>query len=127
MKRKTFIQKTVGALLLAIPAYSLINCSSSDDGPNDNPNPNPSSSADCLQHGTSTSISNNHGHTLTVSVADINAGVDKTYSIMGSADHDHEITITAADFNTLKNNMQIGENSTPVQSHSHAVTISCAS
>lgn len=119
---------------MAIPAYALVNCSSSDGGGygggnygdpyndgNDNPTP------DCLLNGAmASSITNNHGHSLTVSKADIEAGVDKTYSIMGSADHDHEITITAADFSTLKNNMQIGENSTTVQSHSHSVTISCA-
>ena len=133
MKRKTFIKKTAGALLLAIPAYCLVNCSSSDDGGYDgntnqnNNNNNNNVSGNCLQNGAmASSITNNHGHSLTVSKADIEAGVNKTYSIMGSADHDHEITITAADFNTLKSNMQIGENSTTVQSHSHSVTISCA-
>ncbi|MGM5470126.1 hypothetical protein ACS386_07600 [Flavobacteriaceae bacterium LMO-SS05] len=127
MKRKTFIQKTVGALLLAIPAYSIVSCSSSEDGPSGNPNPNPNPSGNCLQNGTNIAISGNHGHALTVSVADINAGVDKTYSIEGSADHDHAVTVTAAQFNTLKSNMQVGINSTIVQSHSHTLTISCAS
>ena len=133
MKRKTFIQKTAGALLLAIPAYNLLNCSSSDDGYSDPQNNNGdntgnnNTTANCLQNGaTASSISGNHGHSLTVSKADIEAGANKTYSIKGSADHDHEITITAADFNTLKSNMQVGENSTTVQSHSHTVTISCA-
>ncbi len=139
MKRKTFIQKTVGALLLAIPAYALINCSSSDDGYSDGGNNNSdpyndgnndgynNQNSNCLQNGAiASSISSNHGHSLTVSKADVAAGVDKTYSIKGTANHDHEITITAADFNTLKNNMQVGENSTTVASHSHTVTISCA-
>lgn len=124
MKRKTFIQKTVGALLLAIPAYSVLSCSSSDDGPSDNPNP---SGANCLENGTNINIGGNHGHALTVSVVDINAGVDKTYNIEGSADHSHQVTVTAANFNTLKANMQIGVNSTTVGGHSHSVTVSCAS
>ena len=129
MKRKTFIQKTLGTLLLAIPAYNLMSCSSSDDGYSNpqNNNGNDNTTADCLQNGaTASSITNNHGHSLTVSKADIEAGVEKTYSIMGTANHDHQITVTAADFSTLKSNMQIGENSTTVQSHSHTVTISCA-
>lgn len=131
MKRKTFIQKTLGALLIAIPAYSVMNCSSSDDdytnNDSQNNNNDNNTTVDCLQNGaTASSITNNHGHSLTVSKADIEAGIDKTYSIQGVADHNHEITITATDFNTLKSNMQIGENSTTVQSHSHSVTISCA-
>jgi len=90
MKRKTFIQKTFGALLLAIPAYSLVNCSSSDDGDlgsngNGNPNPTPINTGNCAQNGTNISIDNNHGHVLTVSAADVNAGVSKTYNIQGSA------------------------------------------
>lgn len=127
MRRKTFIKKVASALLMAIPAYVMVNCSSSDGyGNNDNQN-NDNTSGNCLQNGAkASSISNNHGHSLTVSKADIDAGVSKTYSIMGTADHDHQITITATDFNTLKSNMQIGENSTTVQSHSHSVTISCA-
>jgi len=87
MKRKAFIKKITGALLLAIPAYAMVNCSSSDDGYggnngnndpyNNNGNDNPT--PDCLQNGaTASSISNNHGHSLTVSKADIEAGVDKT-------------------------------------------------
>jgi hypothetical protein len=125
MKRKTFLKKTVGALLLAVPAYSLMDCSSSDDAPNGNPNPNPSG-ADCLQNGTNVSIGGNHGHSLTVSVADINAGVDKTYSIEGSSDHPQQVTLTAAQFNTLKSNTQILIASSVNSVHSNSVTVSCA-
>lgn len=126
MKRKTFIKKTVGAFLMAIPAYSILSCSSSDDGPSDNPNPNPSG-ANCLQNGTNISIGGNHGHSLTVSVTDINAGVDKTYNIEGSADHPHQVTVTAAHFNTLKSNTQVVIASSVNSDHSHSVTVSCAS
>lgn len=124
MKRKTFLKKTAGALLLAIPAYSLMDCSSSDDSPNPNPNPNPDN--DCLQNGTNSSIGANHGHTLTVSIADINAGTQKTYNIQGSAPHPHEVTLTAADFNALSANTSIVKTSTTEDSHSHSVTVSCA-
>ncbi|HEX9827896.1 MAG TPA: hypothetical protein VGA80_14950 [Flavobacteriaceae bacterium] len=125
MKRKTFLKKTAGALLLAVPAYSLMDCSSSDDDSN-NPNPNPNPSGNCLQNGTNSSIGTNHGHTLTVSVADINAGTQKTYNIQGSATHPHEVTLTAADFNALSTNTSIVKTSTTDDSHSHSVTVSCA-
>lgn len=126
MKRKTFLKKTAGALLLAIPAYSLMDCSSSDDGPNPNPNPNPNPSGNCLQNGTNSSIGANHGHTLLVSVADINAGTQKTYNIQGSANHQHDITLTTADFNTLSTNTSISKTSTAGDGHTHSVTVSCA-
>jgi len=125
MKRKTFLQKIAGVFLLAAPAYAFINCSSSDDNPNGNPNPNPST-ANCLQNGTNVSIAGNHGHSLTVSVADINAGVDKTYNIEGSANHPHQVTVTAANFNSLKSNSSILITSSVNSDHSHSVTVSCA-
>jgi hypothetical protein len=47
-------------------------------------------------------FSNNHGHALEVPLADIDAGVDVTYDITGTAMHCHEVTLTAADFQTLR-------------------------
>lgn len=129
MKRKTFLKKTAGALLLTIPAYSLMDCSSSGDdsnNPNPNPNPNPSPSGNCLQNGTNSLIRENHGHTLMVSAADISAGTQKTYNIKGSADHQHDITLTLADFNSLSSNTSITKNSTSGDGHLHSVTVSCA-
>jgi hypothetical protein len=111
MDRKTFIQKSAGALLLAAPAYVLLSCSSSDDS-----NPN------C----TNTSISDNHGHSISVSKNDVNAAVEKIYNITGSGDHPHNVTVSAANFNTLKNNQQISVTSTEEDGHNHSVTISCA-
>lgn len=127
MDRKTFLKKTAGALLISIPAYGVISCSTSDDG-NNNPNPPNNNTGNCLQNGaTASSISGNHGHSLIVSKADVEAGVEKTYSIQGSANHPHQITVTAAQFNTLKSNNQIFLNSTVNSDHTHTVTISCAS
>jgi hypothetical protein len=85
----------------------------------------------CLDDGTVAEVLLNHGHVLTVSVADINAGVDKTYNIQGSADHPHFVTLTAADFAALKQNMQTRENTTTNVSatfgtHSHAIDVACA-
>lgn len=128
MNRKTFLKKAAGAMLIALPAYSIISCSSSgDDSGNGNPNPNPNPQGNCSNNGANaSSISSNHGHTLTVSKDDVTAGTEKTYSIQGSSSHDHTVTITAANFNTLQSNQSITINSTAGGGHTHSVTVSCA-
>jgi hypothetical protein len=47
-------------------------------------------------------VGRNHGHALVVSVADVLAGVPKTYDINGGSGHSHEVTLSAADFATLR-------------------------
>lgn len=124
MNRKTFIQKTLGALILAAPAYALLSCTSDDSG--SNPPPQGGGNADCLANGTGTSIASNHGHSISVPVADINAGVDKTYNITGSGSHAHNVTVTAANFNSLRDNQPVEITSTSGGGHTHNVTIFCA-
>ena len=80
----------------------------------------------CLQNGTTTSIQANHGHTLIVSKADVSAGVDKAYNIMGTASHTHTVTLTAAHFMMLAQNGSISVTSTTDSAHSHAVNVGCA-
>lgn len=129
MKRKEFINRTLGTLVVAIPAVTLIGCSSSDGGdenPDPNPNPNPNPQANCLEDGTTASISANHGHSLTVSRQDVEAGVEKSYSIQGSATHGHSITLTASDFTSLQGNTSISKLSTAGDGHTHNVQVSCA-
>jgi hypothetical protein len=47
-------------------------------------------------------VGRNHGHVLAVSVADVLAGVPKTYDINGTSGHSHEVTLSAEDFKTLQ-------------------------
>ena len=47
-------------------------------------------------------ISANHGHALEIPLADIEAGVEMTYSAQGSAGHCHQVTLTADDFAALQ-------------------------
>ena len=124
MDRKTFIKTTIGALTIAIPAYALISCSGSDDsGSNDPTGGDPN----CLENGArASSITSNHGHSLTVSREDVEAGLEKTYSIEGSAGHVHNVTVTAANFGSLQNNGSVNLDSTSGNGHSHSVTITCA-
>ncbi len=127
MNRKTFLKKAAGTLLVAIPAYSLVGCSSFDNGPETaDPDPDPSAEVDCISNGTASTIGSNHGHTITVSKEEVDAAVDKTYSIQGSSGHDHSLTITAADFNSLKGKTAISVTSTNGDDHTHTVSVSCA-
>lgn len=132
MDRKTFIRKTSAGILMALPAYMVLGCSSSDDGgdgPGPNPNPDPDPvGANCLQNGTNTAISANHGHTLTVSKEDVSAGAEKTYTLsQASTDqHIHTLTLTPDQFNSLKSNNSITATSTSNGGHTHSVTVSCA-
>ena len=125
MDRKTFIQKAAGAMLIAIPAYLLLGCSSSDDG-EENQNPDPDANADCLANGTAVSIGSNHGHSLTVSKEDVQSGAAKTYTIKGTSGHDHSVSLTAANFTALKSNTSILLTSTNDNDHTHSVQVSCA-
>ena len=124
MDRKTFIQKTLGALLLAAPAYAILSCSSDDSG--SNPPSQGGGNPDCLTNGTGSSIASNHGHSISVSIGDINAGVEKTYDITGSGNHAHSVTVSAAHFNALRSNQAVEVLSTTGDGHSHNVTIFCA-
>ena len=125
MDRKTFIQKTASAMLIAIPAYSLLGCSSSDDG-GENQIPDPNANSDCLANGTAVSIGSNHGHSLIVSKADVQSGAAKTYSIQGTSGHDHSVNLTAGNFTTLKSNANISVTSSNDDGHTHSVQVSCA-
>ncbi len=125
MNRKAFIKKTLGAAIIAVPAYALMSCSN-DDSTDVAPVEDPEAS-DCLINGANaTAISSNHGHTLSVSKEDIDAGTEKTYAIQGTSGHNHTIVVTAANFNTLKSEKRISIESSRDSSHRHNVTVSCA-
>ncbi len=71
-------------------------------------------------------IGSNHGHTLTVTLADVDAAVNKTYDITGTADHAHMVTITAAQFTQIKNGQTLNLTSTST-AHTHNVVVMCVS
>ena len=119
MDRKTFIKKVTGAMLISIPFYSVMGCS------DDDPVPDPTEK-NCLLNGTVGSVSSNHGHSITVSKADVAAGIEKQYNIQGSGDHDHLVTVSESNFASLKSNQQIQTTSTSGTGHTHSITISCA-
>ncbi|HET9989774.1 MAG TPA: hypothetical protein VFQ65_14680 [Kofleriaceae bacterium] len=73
-----------------------------------------------------TTIGANHGHVLVVSMADVLAGQDITYHIMGAAAHDHTVSITTAMFQTLQQNNGVMTTSSMTSLHSHPITVVCA-
>jgi hypothetical protein len=93
-------------------------------GPDAAPGSPDATPASCLDDGGVVAIGGNHGHALTVSVADIEAAVDKTYDIQGDSGHNHTVTLTAAHFAMLADGTSIQVTSSNA-GHIHSVTVSC--
>jgi hypothetical protein len=64
-------------------------------------------------------------HEMTVSSADVQAGVDKTYNIQGASMHPHTVTLTAADFTALAGGGTVTKTSSSDAMHTHEVTVTC--
>ena len=127
VSRKQFLLSLAGAGAAIAAAPLLAACGGGDDGDGDGASPDGGGGGgDCAANGTQVTIGTNHGHTLEVSAADVSAGAEQTYQIMGSSAHPHTVVVTAAHFAML----QAGESVTVVSSsdagHTHSVTISCA-
>ncbi len=69
-------------------------------------------------------ISANHGHELEIPLADIEAGVEMTYSAQGTAGHCHQVTLTAEDFATLQAGGTVRKFS--CNGNDHEYVLSCA-
>ena len=119
MTRKEFL----GTMIGAAGAVALTGCGGDDGGGTDS-----SVQRNCAMNGTAVTIDGNHGHVLTVTASDVNAGVDKTYDIMGTAIHTHMVTVKAADFAKLQSNANgsVMVTSTLGSAHMHTITILCA-
>lgn len=126
MKRRTFFWKIAAALFGISSAQVLVRCSNSDDGLAIQPVGGPGASVNCLANGTRITIESNHGHSLAVSVDDIKAGKEKTYSIQGSSGHNHQLTLSEDDFASLRENGTLEVNSSSDAGHNHPVIVSCA-
>jgi hypothetical protein len=119
--RKEFLGQLVAGVSGIAGAAMLIGCGSSDS-----PGPD-AQTGNCTANGTAVTIGTNHGHTLTVSKADVTAGVDKTYDITGTATHAHSVKITAAMFTMLKGNTSAMTVSlADGTGHTHTITVACA-
>ncbi len=118
MTRKQFLRTIVGAGIGVAGVAALASCGGDDGGTPDAPG------GTCTTP--STAISSNHGHVMMVALADVTAGVDKTYDISGTAGHMHSVTVTAANMASLKTGGTVMVTSTTGNGHTHAVTVMCA-
>jgi hypothetical protein len=122
ISRKQFLLRLAGAGA-AIAAAPLLTACGGDDDSDDGDG---TSAGDCLANGTQVSIGSNHGHVLAVSIADVEAGVEQSYQIMGSSPHPHTVTLTAAHFAMLQAGTSVTVVSSTDSQHSHSITITCA-
>ena len=123
MTRKQFLRTIVGVGAGAVAVAAIAGCGGDDGGGT----PDAAASACTTPN---TVIQTNHAgaaHVMTVALADVNAGVDKTYNIMGASLHTHSVTITAAQFTQIKNGQTLALTSTSGGAHTHAVTVMCVS
>jgi hypothetical protein len=68
-------------------------------------------------------ITGNHGHVLTVPLAHVDAGTERSYDIRGNADHGHEITLSVDDWDRLRESGSVSINvSVP---HDHTILLTC--
>ncbi|MGE3547098.1 MAG: hypothetical protein AB7L28_24450 [Kofleriaceae bacterium] len=118
MTRKDFLISVAGVAGLAAIAA----CGGSDEGGDDD------GMNDMCTMPNAGSISPDHGHTVSVSIADVNAAVDKTY-MLSNVGHTHMMTITAAQFAMLANQQAVTVTTTMGGSpgHTHTVTVTCTS
>jgi len=128
MTRKEFLGSVVKLAATAGGAAVLAACGSSGGTTVDAATHLDTTATSCTNNGTVDTIASNHGHVLMVSKADVVAGVDKTYDIMGTATHTHSVTVTAAMFTMLKNDTTQMTMSTfdAANTHQHTITIACA-
>jgi hypothetical protein len=73
-------------------------------------------------------IGSNHGHTLTVPLADVMAGTDKSYMLTTGNNHTHMLDVTAASFSALKASGMVSGLVTVADStgHMHAILLTCS-
>lgn len=70
-------------------------------------------------------FSANHGHTLSLSAADLDSTVARTFSVQGSAPHSHQVTLSPAQLAALKAGQSVVLTTTVAELHSHDMSGSC--
>lgn len=70
-------------------------------------------------------IGRNHGHAFPIGVADVIAGVEKTYDLTGTSGHRHLVTVTANDFAAVRRGERVRLASTKEGGHIHRLMLEC--
>jgi hypothetical protein len=71
-------------------------------------------------------VGSNHRHAFEVAVADVTAGVEKTYDLAGEAGHSHKVTLGPADFERVRAGAVVRMPTTREGGHIHRVLVRCA-
>ena len=119
--RKEFLRSLVGGAT-GIVAIGFIAGCGGDDGGSAAPD---SAGASCTMP--TSAISGNHGHVFAITLAEVDAGVEKTYDIKGTSPHTHSVTVNATQMGQVKNGQTLNIDSTVGGGHSHTITIMCVS
>ena len=125
LDRKGFLKATFGLLTTGLGAATIASCGSSSTGSPGTGGAGAGGGGGGTCDDPTETIGSNHGHVLTVTAAEVQAGADVTYHIMGTASHDHTVTITAAMFQTLVSGMTVSATSSST-GHTHGITVVCA-
>ena len=123
MTRKEFLKSMLTFAGGVWVTKTLAGCTSENTNP---AQPDASPVGNCLANGTNVAIGGNHGHSLTVSKADVAAGIQKSYDISGMAGHGHTVTLSAQHFATLAQNNSVSVVSTNNLGHDHTIAVACA-
>jgi hypothetical protein len=119
LTRKEFLRSVVTVTAGAAGAALVVACGG-DSGSD-------AATRSCAMNGTTSDIGSNHGHVLMVTKDEVNAAVEKSYNITGTATHAHNVTVTVAMFTMLKSNTSVMTTSTGggTDGHTHSITIMC--
>jgi len=119
MTRKQFLRTMVGAGIGVAGVATLAACGGDDGGGTPD-----AAGGTCTTP--AATIGSNHGHVMTVTKAEVTAGVAKSYDIMGSSPHTHTVMVTAANFATLAGGGTVTITSSSGSAHTHDVVVMCA-
>jgi len=129
-KRRTFLQNVCGfSILFSLTGLSIFSGCSGGGNSSYDPNSALDDGGSCIVNGTQIEVQVVHlpNHALLISKDDVNAGVQKTFTLENSGSgHVHSVTLSSADFATLRTNSAIQLTSTTEAGHSHVVAIGCA-
>jgi len=113
ISRKVFLSQAAGGAWLLLTS----GCGGGGDAAPAPPSP-PAS-------GCTATIAGNHGHVLAIPRTDLDATVDKTYDIQGSAVHTHSVTFTPVQLAQLKAGGTVSVTTSFTIDHSHAIGELC--
>lgn len=124
LSRKEFLALLARTTAVAAAIPVVASCGGGDD---DSADGTDTSGGDCLANGTQIVIGSNHGHVVAVPAGDVEAGVEKTYTL-SNIGHEHMMTLSAAHFADLQGGTSVTVQTTSagLDSHTHAVTVNCA-